>query len=135
MAQSAIYVVNNSAQNVAVNGIINPGTIIRRYGRNLNLSGNAVQVAGEGYYDFDVSITLAPTAAGNVTVTAFKDGVAIPGMIASETVAAANDLVNLSLVGLVREGCCCCDNLSAITFVLSGTAASVTNIAIVGEKI
>ena len=135
MAQSAIYVVNNSVQDVAAGGIINLGTIIRRFGRNLNLSGNGIQVAGEGYYDINASITVSPSTDGEVTVTGYKDGVAIPGLIATETAAAAGDYINLSLVGLIREACYCCESLSSLTFVLSGLNASVTNVAVVVKKL
>ena len=135
MSKSAIYTANTSAQSVAVNGIINPGTVIRRFGPNLGLSGNAIQIDGAGYYDLEASITAAPTAAGNVTITVFKDGVAIPGATATQSTTAANNPVNLSISSLVREFCPCCQGLSNLTFVLTGTAASVTNIAIVVEKI
>ena len=135
MSKSAIYVANTSAQNVAVNGIIAPGTIIRRFGPNLGLSGNAIQIDGAGYYDIEASITAAPTAAGNVTVTVFKDGVAIPGATATQSTTAANNPVNISISSLVREFCPCCDGLSNLTFVLTGTAAAVSNVAIVVEKI
>ena len=135
MSKSAIYTVNQSAQNVAVNGIINLGTIIRRFGPNLDLSGDAIMLNGAGYYDIDASMTLAPTAAGNVTITAYKDNVAIPGATATEAVATANDPVNISISSLVRESCPCCEGLSSITFVLTGTAASVTNAAVVIQKI
>lgn len=135
MSQSAIYVVNNSAQNVAVNGVISLGTIIRKFGQNLNLSGNAIQINGAGYYDLDASITLAPTAAGNVTVTAYKDNVIIPGAIATGSTTAANNPINLSISSLVREFCPCCEGLGNITFVLTGTAANVSNIAVVVEKV
>lgn len=135
MSKSAIYTVNSSAQNVAVNGTINLGTIIRRYGPNVNLNGNAITISGGGYYDVDASITLAPTAIGNVTVTAYKDNVAIPGATASSTATAANDLINLSISSIVREPCACCESLSNITLVLTGTAASVSNVAVVVEKL
>ena len=135
MSKSAIYIANTSAQNVAVNGIINPGTIIRRFGQNLGLSGNAIQIDGAGYYDIDVSITAAPTAAGNVTVTMLKDGVAIPGATATQSTTAANNPVNLSISSLVREFCPCCDGLSNLAFVLTGPAASISNVALVVEKL
>lgn len=135
MSKSIIYTANTSAQNVAINGVISPGSIIRRYGPNLNLSGQAIQICGAGYYDIDASITLAPTAAGNVTVTAFLDNVAIPGATATETATAANDIINLNLDGVVREACTCCEGISNLTFVLTGTAASVTNVAISVEKL
>ena len=135
MSKSAIYTANTSAQNVAVNGVINPGTVIRRYGPNVALSGDAIQIDGAGYYDIDASITAAPTSAGNVTITVFKDGVTIPGATATQSTSVANNPVNISLSSLVREFCSCCDGLSNLTFVLSGTAAAITNVAIVVEKL
>ena len=134
MSKSAIYTVNSAAQNVAVNGNLNLGTVIRRFGQNLTLSGNAIQVCGGGYYDRDASFTLAPTAIGNVTITAFRDGVVIPGATATGSVSTANNPINLSLSSMFREPCQCCDGMSSITFQLTGTAASVTNVAIVMEK-
>lgn len=135
MSKSAIYTANTSTQTIAVNGVIAPGTIIRRFGQNITLSGNALQLNGQGYYNIDTSFTVAPNAAGTVTITMYKDGVAIPGATASGTVAAANDSINLSISSLVREFCECCEGLSNLTFVLTGIASSVTNSAIVIEKI
>lgn len=135
MSRSAIYTTNQSVQAVALNGVINPGTVIRRFGCNLQLSGNAIREEGEGYYEYNVSITAAPTAIGTVTVTAYKDGVAIPGAIASEAVSTANNPANLALDFILKEPCACCDGGSNITFVLTGTASNVNNIAIVAEKL
>jgi len=135
MSKSAIYTVNSSTQSIVEDGMINPGSIIRRYGPNVNLNGNAITICGMGYYDLSASFTVAPTAEGEVTITAYKDGVAIPGAVASQTAAAAGDLVNLSISSLVKEMCPCCEALSSISFRLSGGAASITNSAIVVEKI
>lgn len=137
MSKAAIYVVNNSTQEVADNGIINPGTIIRRFGPGVGVSGNGIQVDGTGYYSLNTSITLAPTDIGEVTVTVFKNGIAIPGATATTTVAAANDIVNLSIDALIREtGCCYYNNGPAsLTFVVTGVDVSVTNIASVVIKL
>lgn len=135
MSRSALYVANTSNQDVLVDGIINPGTIVRRFGPNINLAGNAIQLAGAGYYEINASITAAPTAAGEVTVTIFKDGVALQGATATVTAAGAGDYVNLSISSLVREFCSCCDGLSNLTFVLTGTNSTITNIAITVEKV
>lgn len=135
MSQSAIYVANTSVQNVAAAGIIQPGTVIRRFGPNLRLSGNAIQVAGSGYYEVIANVTLAPTAAGLVTISAVKDNVVIPGGTASATVTAADDSTNLTIVAIVKESCMCCDGLSNITFVLNEGAAAVSNIAISVKKL
>jgi len=135
MSKSAIYTVNNTTQVVAVDGQINLGSVIRRFGCNCHLNNNAINITGSGYYDIDASFTIAPTADGEVTVTMYKDGIAVPGAVATETVAAAGDSANLSISSLVREFCPCCDNSSNLTFVLSGVESNVTNVAIVVEKL
>lgn len=134
MSKSLIYTANTSNQSVALNGIINPGTVVRRFGPNLALSGNAIQIAGAGYYDIDTSFTVAPTAAGTVTITAYLNNVAIPGAVASGATGTANNPINLSIAAIIREACQCCEGLSNLTFVLTGTAANVINSAIVVEK-
>lgn len=135
MSKSALYTVNSSVQTVAVDGIINPGTIIRRYGPNLDLSGNAIRISGAGYYDIDASFTVAPSAVGSVTITAYLNNVAIPGGIATGSVSTADNPITLSISSLVREGCPCCEGISSLTFVLTGTESNITNSSIVIEKI
>jgi len=132
MSKSAIYVANTGNQVLDVDSQINPGSIVRRFGCNLDLTGNGIVISGTGYYDFDVSVTVTPTAAGVVTVTLYKDGVAIPGATASDYNTAGNP-VNVSISTLIREFCC--DSASVITFVLTGSASTVNNIAIVAEKV
>ena len=134
MSKSLIYTANTSVQNVAVDGIISPGTVIRRFGPNLSLSGNAIQIAGAGYYEINASFVVAPTAEGEVTITAYVNNVPVQGAIATATVAAAGDSVTLSIDSVFRQQCQCCEGLSNLTFVLTGTAANVTNSAIVVDK-
>ena len=135
MSKSTIYVANTSTQTATPNSTIELGSIIRRFGPNLDLSGNNIQINGCGYYDVDASFTIAPTAEGEVTVTAFRNNVAIPGATATETAAAAGDSLNLSLSAVIREGCNCCDGVSNLNFVLTGTQSSITNVAVVVEKL
>ena len=130
---------------VAVDGVIPLGSLIRRYGCDVALNGNAVNITGAGYYDVDASVTVtpsaagpsprmpsAPAAAGTVTVTLYKDGVAVPGATASAT-AAANGTVDLSIPALVRQVCCA--EGSALTLVLAGAAATVNNVALRVQRI
>ena len=133
MSKSLLYTVNTSVQEVPINGIIEPGTTIRRFGQNIVLSGNGIQIEGAGYYEINADFTLAPTAAGEATITAYLDGVAIPGATATVT-AAGGDFANLSIVAVIKEGCPCCNGVKTLTFVLSDTASSITNSAIVVEK-
>lgn len=117
---------------VAVDGVIPLGSLIRRYGCDVALNGNAVNITGAGYYDVDASVTVTPAAAGTVTITLYKDGVAVPGATASET-AAANGTVNLCIPALVRQVCCA--EGSALTLVLTGAAATVNNVALRVQRI
>lgn len=133
MSKSALFVANTGAQTVAVGGTINLGAIIRRFGSCLSLNGNGVTISDVGYYDVSASVTAAPTAAGTVTVTLYRDGVAVPGATASATAAAAGNPVNLSIAALVRQ-CCNCSG-TTLTLVLTGAAASVTNVALVAQKV
>ena len=135
--KSALYAAMQTPSAVAVGGVIPLGSLIRRYGCDLSLNGNAVNITGgnqsAGYYDVDASLTVAPAAVGTVTVTLFKDGVAVPGATASATAAAANDALDLNITALVRQVCCAAG--SALTLVLTGAAASVENVALRVQRI
>lgn len=130
--KSTLYTALQTPTAVAVDGVIPLGSLIRRYGCDISLNGNAVNLSGAGYYDVDASITVAPTAAGTVTATLVKDGVAIPGATASAAAAAGAPTV-LSFPALVRQACCASG--SALTLVLSGAAATVNNVALRVQRI
>lgn len=118
--KSAIFTANTTAQTVAVGGTLSLGSIIRRYGCDLNLNGSSITINGcndAGYYDVKASVTAAPTAAGTVTAA----------------VSTAGNPVALPIAALVREFCCGDD--AALTLVLSGAAATVSNVAVVVERI
>ena len=133
MAKSLIYVVNSGAQAVAADGVVSLGTVVRRYGCNLNLSGNGVEVRGAGYYTFNCNIVAEPAATGSITATLMKDGVPIPGASATANAATADVPVTLPIIGVIREGCGCADSASTITCVLSADA-NVTNAVLLGER-
>lgn len=130
--KSALYTALQTPTAVAVDGVIPLGSLIRRYGCDISLNGNAVNLSGAGYYDVDASVTVAPTAAGTVTATLVKDGVAIPGATASAAAAAGAPTV-LSFPALVRQACCTAG--SALTLVLTGAAATVNNVALRVQRI
>lgn len=130
--KSALYAAMQTPTAVAVDGVIPLGSLIRRYGCDVALNGNAVNITGAGYYDVDASVTVSPAAAGTVTITLYKDGVAVPGATASET-AAANGTVDLSIPALVRQVCCAAG--SALTLVLTGVAATVNNVSLRVQRI
>ena len=126
--KSAIYVANTGAQVLQIGSTIALGSIIRRYGCAVNLNGNGITVDERGYYDVDASVIATAAAAGTVTVTLLRDGVAVPGSVASATAAAAGT-VALPITALVRQACGCSGG-STLTLVLGGTAATINNVAL-----
>ena len=132
MSKSAIYTTNVSAPTVAVGGIVPFGVTTRRYGCNIRQDGNAITLCGQGYYLVNVSATLAPTAAGTVSLTAQKDGVAIIGATAAQTVA-ADGIANLSITAIVRNACGC--ESSLLSLLLGGVESVVNNLAVTVEKL
>ena len=133
MGKSLIQVANQSQQNVAVNSIISLGSVQRRYGCNCRLSGNGIEIDGQGYYTIDASVSVAPTAAGNVTVALYNNGVQVPGAIAYDSVSTAANPTNLNIVATVRQGCCC-DSADNLTLVLLAGAGIVQNVSLRVEK-
>lgn len=126
MSKSIIYTTNVTASAVAVGDLIPLGSTSRRYGCNLRQDGNGITATGAGYYLVTMSATVAPTAAGAVTITGQKDGVAIIGATATST-AAAGAATDLAFSTVVRNiGC----DSSILSFVLTGAAATVSNFAV-----
>lgn len=131
--KSAIYTANTTATAVSVNGIIPLGETIRRFGTNLSQSGNTITAQGRGYYDVNVSVSAEAIAAGDVTVSLLADGSPVPGATATESAAAAGDIVNLAFPGMIRllrE----CDS-SNLALQLTDGAATVQNVAVLIEKV
>ena len=133
MSKSLIQTANQSTQTVAVNSIIAPGAVQRRFGCNLRLSGNAIEAVGAGYYTIDAAVSVAPTEAGPASVALFVDGVQLPGAIAYGTTAAAGDVATLPIVATTRLGCCG-DSSDTLTLVLLEGEGTVENVSLRVEK-
>jgi len=126
MSKSLIQTINPSTQAVSENGIITLGSILRRFGCNLRLNGNAIEAEGEGYYTLDCDVTVEPTAAGIVEVALYANGTPIPGATATGSVSAAEDPVTLPISTTIRRSCC--GGATSITCVLLQGTGDVTNI-------
>lgn len=133
MSKSAIYTANTTSTVLAVGALLPLGTTIRRFGCNLVQDGNTITVKGQGYYKVVASVTIAPTAAGTVTVTLNKDGVPVTGGTASGSVTTAATPTDLTIVAIVRNVCDC--DSSVLSFVLDAGASTVSNIAVTVEKL
>ena len=129
MSKSLIQLANTSTQALEENGIISPGSIVRRYGCDCQLVGNAVFLNTEGYYEADVTVTVVPTEAGVVTVALYEDGVAVPGAVGSMYATTAAQPVTIPIVTTIRRFCNCCSGPANLTLVLKSGAGNVTNVS------
>lgn len=127
MSRSVLYFNNDTSQTVPEGGTIALGNTIRRYGCNCTLNNSLITLNGTGYYDISATVTLTPSEVGTVVITAYQDSNPVPGMTTSATVAATDTTVTVPIIGVVRNTCC--QEMSNIKFVLTGGAASVTNIS------
>ena len=134
MSRSLIQTANASAQTVAVNSIIAPGSTIRRFGCNCRLNGNSIEIEGAGYYTISGAVTLTPDAAGNVTIALQENGVTVPGGTATGGITTVGNSVTLPIEATVRKGCNC-DGASALSLVLTAGASTVNNVSLRVEKI
>ncbi len=136
---SAIYTANTSEQALLAGAQIPFGSIIRRFGRYVNVNGSDIVIGdccskdGNGYYAIDCSVTLEPTAIGNVTAQLYVNGEPYPGALQTGYTAAAGNPVPLSFPAVVRlYGCC---NLATLQIRLGDEGATVTNMAVRVEKL
>lgn len=132
MAKSAIYTANATSTALTVGSVVPVGSTARRFGSCVRQEGSSIALAAPGYYLVNASATLSPTAAGTVSITGQKDGVAVSGATASVTTAAAAASANLSLTFIVRNQCC---GSSVLSFVLGDAASTMTNFAVTVVKL
>lgn len=126
---SVLYVANTTAQSVLANGAINLGSIIRRVGSQLNLTGNGISICGNGYYVVDVNVTFTVPAVGDATIMLYQDGTPVVGASGTESVTVASTSINsISFTAVVRNTCC--NNYSTLTVMNNGVAIDVSNIAV-----
>ena len=122
--KSAIYTANTTQVTALPSGSTIPlGTIVRRFGCNINLGGNGIMLKGQGYYDIKANVVFTPTSttAEVYTIDILKDGVPIEGARSSIN---ASTRVTLPAHALVRLGCC--DTTSVVTIAITATTSTNT---------
>ena len=126
MGKSLIQTSNTSSQTVAAESVISLGSVLRRFGCNCRLNGNAIEIEGDGYYVVDVVATVIPDEVGEVTIALTQNDTVISGTTTTNTVAAVDTYTTLPIVTTVRLTCC---NTKALKVVLVDGAGTVTNIS------
>lgn len=134
--KNSIYVGSNSSSSVVVNGVVPLTTIVHRENGNnsseIDLVGNAVVIETgcrcRPRYNIDARITFTGATAGLATLSVYKNGVAIPFAVASETVTTPTTEVHTVTIPLGTLTDRCSNNV--YTIVNTGDIAiTVTNVS------
>ena len=134
--KSLIYVATTTPSAVLANGTLPLATIVRRRGRDVNLSGNSIAITdtGSNYYRVTVTATFTAPVAGTIALDLQQNGVAVTGATASTTITTATTEVrSLSFTAIVRTFNC--GTIDSLTVINSGLAATFSNIAVDVEKL
>lgn len=119
---------NSISQVVAANGLLNFDT-------NRILTGCTVghaegtptfKLTKPGYYYITFNATATNAAAGNVTAQLRNGTTVIPGAIATASVAAVTDVINLAFATIIKvpPSCCAIDNTATLSIINSGIEAT-----------
>ena len=124
---------NNTAQDVAINGLLTFTTDRILTGCTATRNGQTFQLNKPGYYYVTFNADgAATTAVGDIVVVLQNNGIAVPGAIATFTTTVADDATNLAFSTIIRvpPSCCAVDNTANLTLVNTGVAATFTNVNI-----
>ena len=124
---------NNTAQDVAINGLLTFATDRILTGCTATRNGQTFQLNKPGYYYVTFNADgAATTAVGDIVVALQNNGVAVPGAIATFTTTVVGDTANLAFSTIIRvpPSCCAVDNTANLTLVNTGVATTFTNVNI-----
>ena len=133
MSRSLIQTVNSSEQSVTAGSTIGLGTTVRRYGCNCRQIGDAIELEGSGYYKITATVVAEPDAIGNVTVSAYFNGLQIQGATATGSVSTVGNRTTMTIVGTIRMGCNC-EGASNLTFELDEGDSTISLISVRVDK-
>lgn len=130
MCKSILYGANTGTQAVVAGNPINFGGTVRRFGRDLNMSGGNAMAYGPGYYEVNTNLTFVADTAGEVNIAVYKDGMMITGAKASVPGTSGIEY-QITIPAVFRNKCC---RESEIT-VIPDANITLTNSAIVAKKV
>ena len=122
--KSCVRYFNNSPQTLAANA----ATVLTLAGAKVVNSGESIQVEPQSYdtvkiglYHLAADAVIASSAAGEITLQWYMDGVALPCTLKRVTLPASGNAEIHTETDLELSGCCCCVNH---TFTLVATTDS-----------
>ena len=127
-AKSCVRSFNDTPQVVTENPTVLAieGTPVVKSGCSLGLNPSSISVLNSGLYRFATDVIFTPSAATEVIIQLYKDGVPLPCAKAQETCTESNTFtVHIETdLGIAL----CCGGASSITVVISGCAGTVNHI-------
>lgn len=134
-AKSCVRTYTNIPQTVtdALTTITIEGTPVVESGTSLNLNPSSISVNTSGLYHFSVDVTFTPSAGGDFVVQLYKDGIALPCAISTETVTADTTVTTHVETDLVLSSCCAVQ--PSITLVTSGVAGDIIHTCVGGLRL
>ena len=132
MSTSLLYTYNGIAQTVpATETQLSLGTIIRRYGKCINLNGTSINITGPGYYKITVIINSTLTAAGTATYSLSANNVQLASSIVTTSAAAEAHSTPIQAVVRIK----CCGDTESLTLSATGAAGTVDAVGVIVEKL
>ncbi|MBS5279981.1 MAG: hypothetical protein KHY27_00160 [Butyricicoccus pullicaecorum] len=137
MAKAFAFITNTTAQTLTSGATVNPGTAQHGFGSCgcncgyiIHVNNTGINLQSPGYYKIDVGAAASDTAAADVTLSLYQDGILVAQGI--ETIAAANDPSNIAFPAGVKVSCA-----STLTLVATATAGSpiINGLYITVEKL
>ena len=137
---------NVGTQEVPVDGLINLGSIYRKYTRNtcnqpFIFNGTSFNIGLRGMYHITFTAIVSAPAAGDVSIQMLENGVAVPSAIATTSITTANTefrTISIDRIVLVDNTYILGEATTlakAIAFENIGVEATITNLTISVEKV
>lgn len=138
---------NVTTQNVVTNGNVELGSVYRRYCKRINgtrtfdFIGEDVILQQNGIYHVTVTAVVSAATAGNVTLSLYENGVAVPSAFATETITTPNTELRTLVIdyfALVDTTCVLgCNSTVAkeLSLVNTGIDAIYTSVTMNVEKV
>lgn len=124
---------NTTSTALTANQVI-PLSAVLDTNNSLSFSNNTIKINKAGYYDVTGNFVITATAAGDISVRLFANGVAIPEAVATETAAAAGNVITLpihDIIKVIRSSNI--SNTAELTFVVSAACTLTSAVATVVE--
>lgn len=138
---------NFTSQEVLTNGILNLGSVYRRYCRRINgtrtfdFDGSDIVLQQSGMYHITVTAVASGQVAGDVTLALYENGVAVSGVFSTETITTPDTefrTLVLDYYVLVDSACVLGNTATvskAISLVNTGVEATYTSVVVNVDKV